>query len=191
MVIRFLLAFLVSMVAARADTLRLVVPAAAPVVGEMIPVTVRGEYTSLITLEKLTFPDSPRLRLDPGRARPLDRRDDRRADGEGVRTARRRLSAPRGADHDRSRRPQAHRHRPQRSARGARRDRRGRPRHRRALSRTGGAADGPQPHGRGRPFPPRPARSATARRWSGPSRSRPRARSPISFRHAPPCARPG
>ncbi len=59
MVIRFLLALLVSAVAARADTLRLVVPAVAPVVGEMIPVTVRGEYTSLITLEKLTFPDSP------------------------------------------------------------------------------------------------------------------------------------
>jgi hypothetical protein len=43
---------------ARAETLRLLVPEMRPVVGEMIPVTVRGEYTSRIALETLTFPDS-------------------------------------------------------------------------------------------------------------------------------------
>lgn len=59
MVIRLLVALLLSAGAARADSLRLMVPEAAPVVGEMIPVTVRGEYTSFITLEKLTFPNSP------------------------------------------------------------------------------------------------------------------------------------
>lgn len=42
-----------------ADTLRLVVPEGMrPVVGEMIPVTLRGEYTSVIALETLTFPGS-------------------------------------------------------------------------------------------------------------------------------------
>lgn len=45
--------------AARADGLRLVVPDVTPVAGEMVPVTVRGEYDSVITLEKLIFPDSP------------------------------------------------------------------------------------------------------------------------------------
>lgn len=59
MVIRLLVALLLSVGAARADSLRLVVPDGARVVGEMIPVTVRGEYTSFITLEKLTFPNSP------------------------------------------------------------------------------------------------------------------------------------
>lgn len=43
---------------AHSDSLRLVVPQTQPVVGEMIPVTLRGEYTSLITLETLTFPSS-------------------------------------------------------------------------------------------------------------------------------------
>jgi hypothetical protein len=43
---------------ARAETLRLLVPEMTPVVGEMIPLTVRGEYTSRIALETLTFPDS-------------------------------------------------------------------------------------------------------------------------------------
>ncbi|MQT14950.1 BatD family protein [Segnochrobactrum spirostomi] len=58
MVIR--LAFLFCLVAgiARADSLRLIVPDGAPVVGEMIPVTVRGEYTSRIALESLTFPNA-------------------------------------------------------------------------------------------------------------------------------------
>ncbi|WP_181701538.1 BatD family protein [Chthonobacter albigriseus] len=58
MVIRLALLFILVAGGARADTLRLVVPAVAPVAGEMIPVTLRGEYTSLITLEKLTFPSS-------------------------------------------------------------------------------------------------------------------------------------
>ncbi|POF34799.1 BatD family protein [Roseibium marinum] len=43
---------------ARAESLRLIVPEMLPVVGEMIPVTVRGEYTHRIALETLTFPDS-------------------------------------------------------------------------------------------------------------------------------------
>lgn len=45
--------------AARAESLRLVIPEMRPVAGEMIPVTVRGEYERQITLEKLSFPDSP------------------------------------------------------------------------------------------------------------------------------------
>ena len=41
------------------DGLRLLLPdGARPVVGEMIPVTLRGEYTSRIALETLTFPSS-------------------------------------------------------------------------------------------------------------------------------------
>ncbi|MBP2150933.1 BatD family protein [Xanthobacter flavus] len=44
---------------ARAENLRLVIPEMRPVAGEMIPVTVRGEYERQITLEKLSFPDSP------------------------------------------------------------------------------------------------------------------------------------
>jgi hypothetical protein len=41
------------------DGLRLLLPQGArPVVGEMIPVTLRGEYTSRIALETLTFPNS-------------------------------------------------------------------------------------------------------------------------------------
>jgi len=61
MVIRFaLLLVLLSGLAtgARADSLRLLMPEMQPVVGEMIPLTVRGEYTSRIALETLTFPDS-------------------------------------------------------------------------------------------------------------------------------------
>lgn len=45
--------------AARAESLRLVIPEMQPVAGEMIPVIVRGEYERQITLEKLSFPDSP------------------------------------------------------------------------------------------------------------------------------------
>ncbi|SCW74327.1 BatD family protein [Ancylobacter rudongensis] len=44
---------------AHADSLRLLLPEGArPVVGEMIPVTLRGEYTSRIALETLSFPGS-------------------------------------------------------------------------------------------------------------------------------------
>ncbi len=43
---------------ARAENLRLIIPEMRPVAGEMIPVTVRGEYERQITLEKLSFPDS-------------------------------------------------------------------------------------------------------------------------------------
>ncbi|QRZ14276.1 BatD family protein (plasmid) [Paracoccus methylovorus] len=59
MVIRLLCLLLWAALPARADTLRLIVPDMRPVVGEMIPVTIRGEYTGPITLEKMTFPDSP------------------------------------------------------------------------------------------------------------------------------------
>jgi hypothetical protein len=54
------IALLLALVAssAHADSLRLVVPQTQPVVGEMIPIILRGEYTSLITLETLTFPNS-------------------------------------------------------------------------------------------------------------------------------------
>lgn len=45
--------------ATRAESLRLVIPEMRPVAGEMIPVLVRGEYERQITLEKLSFPDSP------------------------------------------------------------------------------------------------------------------------------------
>lgn len=58
MVIRLALLFCLVAGIARADSLRLIVPNGAPVVGEMIPVTVRGEYTSRIALESLTFPNA-------------------------------------------------------------------------------------------------------------------------------------
>lgn len=63
MVIRRTLLFLVPVFlvlagGTRAETLRLQLPEKNPVVGEMIPVTIRGEYTRRITLETLTFPDS-------------------------------------------------------------------------------------------------------------------------------------
>lgn len=62
MVIRILMilsvAFLALAGGARADSLRLILPDTPPAAGEMIPVTVRGEYTSTITLEKLVFPNS-------------------------------------------------------------------------------------------------------------------------------------
>lgn len=42
------------------DSLRLIIPDnIRPVMGEMIPVTVRGEYDGFVALEKMSFPDSP------------------------------------------------------------------------------------------------------------------------------------
>ncbi|GLK83841.1 BatD family protein [Ancylobacter defluvii] len=58
MVIRLVLLLVLMTGVARAESLRLVVPDGQPVVGEMIPLTVRGEYTRQITLEKLSFPNS-------------------------------------------------------------------------------------------------------------------------------------
>lgn len=58
MVIRFAVLFLLLTGCASAETLRLLMPARSPVVGEMIGVTIRGEYTQRIALETLTFPDS-------------------------------------------------------------------------------------------------------------------------------------
>jgi len=58
MVIRLAILLLVLAGGARAESLRLVVPDIEPVVGEMIPLTIRGEYQHRIALETLTFPDS-------------------------------------------------------------------------------------------------------------------------------------
>ncbi|WP_346898166.1 hypothetical protein [uncultured Roseibium sp.] len=58
MVIRFALLLVLITGGARAESLRLVIPDVHPVVGEMIPLTIRGEYSRRITLETLTFPDS-------------------------------------------------------------------------------------------------------------------------------------
>ncbi|WJS86846.1 hypothetical protein [Paracoccus sp. TOH] len=49
---------LLALPAAAQDSLRLILPKMQPVVGEMIPVTIRGEYTGWIALEEMTFPDS-------------------------------------------------------------------------------------------------------------------------------------
>jgi len=59
MVIRLTIALIMLTGAAQAETLRLVVPDIQPVVSEMIPLTIRGEYTRQIALETLTFPNSP------------------------------------------------------------------------------------------------------------------------------------
>ncbi|MTH60263.1 BatD family protein [Paracoccus litorisediminis] len=61
MVIRHLLIFIALLLAWPAwaqDSLRLILPDTRPVTGEMIPVTIRGEYTGAITLEDMRFPDS-------------------------------------------------------------------------------------------------------------------------------------
>lgn len=63
MVIRFLfwvmLAFFSAAPVSAKDSLRLIIPEMKPVVGEMIPVTIRGEYDGAISLSTITFPDSP------------------------------------------------------------------------------------------------------------------------------------
>ncbi|WP_134682135.1 BatD family protein [Paracoccus ravus] len=61
MVIRLLACLAVLVLAAPAfaqDSLRLILPEARPVIGEIIPLTIRGEYTGWITLEDMEFPDS-------------------------------------------------------------------------------------------------------------------------------------
>ena len=59
MVIRLALLILLLALPARAqDSLRLILPDTRPVAGEMIPVTIRGEYSGAITLESMTFPGS-------------------------------------------------------------------------------------------------------------------------------------
>lgn len=40
------------------DQLRLIAPDFRPVVGEMIPITIRGEYTGAVALSEMTFPNS-------------------------------------------------------------------------------------------------------------------------------------
>ncbi|MDK8874586.1 hypothetical protein [Paracoccus sp. SSJ] len=89
MVIRALLLLLLAALPVRADSLRLVVPDMRPVVGEMIPVTIRGEYTGPITLEKMTFPDSPAYDwMQTAR----DRWADERVDGKLYRVFERRIA---------------------------------------------------------------------------------------------------
>lgn len=58
MVIRLALLLCLLAGSARAESLRLLVPQMQPVVSEMIPLTLRGEYTRQIALETLTFPNS-------------------------------------------------------------------------------------------------------------------------------------
>ncbi len=53
------LAALLPRAALAEDRLRLIIPEMRPVVGEMIPVTIRGEYGGAISLSSITFPDSP------------------------------------------------------------------------------------------------------------------------------------
>ncbi|MBD1547595.1 BatD family protein [Roseibium aggregatum] len=89
MVIRIALLLLLMCGFARAETLRLVVPDVHPVVGEMVPVIVRGEYTRRIALETLTFPDSDaydwmQLAKDQWR--------DERVDGRAVKVFERRIA---------------------------------------------------------------------------------------------------
>lgn len=58
MVIRLALLLCLLAGSAHGESLRLVVPDTRPVVSEMIPLTIRGEYTRQIALETLTFPNS-------------------------------------------------------------------------------------------------------------------------------------
>lgn len=76
MVGRFLLLLLLLATPARADdSLRLILPDSRPVVGEMIRLTVRGEYDGFIALEDMTFPDAPGY--DWMQLRPDDWREER------------------------------------------------------------------------------------------------------------------
>lgn len=59
MVIRWLALLLLLALPAQADSLRLILPDSQPIVGEMIPLTIRGEYDGPINREAMTFPDSP------------------------------------------------------------------------------------------------------------------------------------
>lgn len=89
MVMRALVLFLLLALPARADSLRLILPEMRPVVGEMIPLTIRGEYTGQITLEKMVFPDSAAYDwLQTAR----DRWADERVDGKLYRVFERRIA---------------------------------------------------------------------------------------------------
>lgn len=68
MVIRWLALLLFLALPAQADSLRLILPDSQPIVGEMIPLTIRGEYDGPINRESMTFPDSPAydwIQLEP------------------------------------------------------------------------------------------------------------------------------
>ena len=58
MVMRWLVLFLLMALPVRADSLRLILPDSGPIVGEMIALTIRGEYDGVINRETLSFPDS-------------------------------------------------------------------------------------------------------------------------------------
>lgn len=60
---------------ARADSLRLILPDSRPIAGELIPLTIRGDYDGFIALEALRFPDSPGY--DWIQLQPDDWRDER------------------------------------------------------------------------------------------------------------------
>lgn len=89
MVIRLALLLILIAGGARAESLRLMIPDVHPVVGEMIPITIRGEYSRRITLETLTFPvsgdyDWMQLARDSWR--------DERVDGRSVKVLERRIA---------------------------------------------------------------------------------------------------
>ncbi len=89
MVIRLALLLILIAGGAHAESLRLLMPEVHPVVGEMIPITIRGEYSRRITLETLTFPDSGdydwmQLARDSWR--------DERVDGRSVKVLERRIA---------------------------------------------------------------------------------------------------
>ncbi|SON55369.1 hypothetical protein HDIA_1828 [Hartmannibacter diazotrophicus] len=89
MVIRLALMLLLFTGAARADRLRIVVGNEQPVAGEMILVTLRGEYTHMITLEELILPKSADfdwVQLS------RDRWQDEQVEGRSVRVFERRLA---------------------------------------------------------------------------------------------------
>lgn len=68
MVMRWLALLLLLALPAQADSLRLILPDSQPIVGEMIPLTIRGEYDGPINRESMTFPDSPAydwIQLEP------------------------------------------------------------------------------------------------------------------------------
>lgn len=89
MVIRALLLLLLSVLPVRADSLRLIIPEMRPVVGEMIPITLRGEYTGAISVEKMIFPDSASYDwIQVAR----DRWADERVEGKLFRTFERRIA---------------------------------------------------------------------------------------------------
>ncbi|WP_417689157.1 hypothetical protein [Roseibium sp.] len=89
MVIRLAVLFVLLAGGVRAESLRLLTSHSDPVVGEMVAVTIRGEYTRRIALENMIFPDSKdydwmQLARDSWR--------DERVDGRMVKVLERRIA---------------------------------------------------------------------------------------------------